>query len=616
MTQINNINFVVGSQEDLYSFPNVVIEADTYLDLYLRFQGRQKKVVETEVGPAYVINDPEISPEYFREFASFLLGGDFMWNADVADFFAFMGYVNTLDYPLDFWKIKLRDNWIRNNFYRLALYDENVDQPELLIQRGPYVGLVDMTNLFNVNTISKPRLLPDDLNVFNKVVTFDGNIILAGGSIISFLMDYPRKPKDLDFFITSKNPRVGEDKIVEIMNNYRRINYQTFGYSEYKEEESPDDEEPEDQSVIPKIHNAKFRINRVVRTANSVTIGKSTKYQVILRLYTSPSEVVHGFDLDASGIFYDGEKIWATLRAEYAIKTKTNYFDFARMSPTYGYRLAKYASRGFQVWMPRFDITKVRWDLLKQIANLADDRVDFEVQDRYIYWQRAPFWRATVEDMLNIKDITGSIYNELVDVGNLFKKGNPIDLILFATYFNYLPNLPLSDYGVVRVNTKNRKYRVSREEEHEIINGNFPNFTWETSGEEEIEEPDNWFEMRGPGYVVFTSVETPQDVILNLLPTTSQQTGLTPKLQWKSQDPMTQLTGTFNPTTLESLDAWFNNATLYGDRPQRDLFGLGRGYGYDDQGRPISPQEIEEDQERLERELGEEEEVPEFEDEE
>ncbi len=627
MTQINIINFVVGPQEDLYSFPDVVIEADTYLDNYLRFGGR-RTTIETEVGPAYVLNDPELSPEYFREFASFLLGGDFLWNDDVAQFFAFMGYINDLGdgYPLDFWKIKLRDNWIRNNFYRLSLYDENVDTPELLIQRGPYVGLVDMTDFFTPSTMSKPRLLASDLDVFKKVVSFDGNIILAGGALISFLMDYPRRPKDLDFFITSKDANVGEAKIAEILNNYRRISYEPGSLTYLRESE---EEENEDRDKI-QIFNVKTDWQRVVRTQNAITIGKATKYQVVLRLYTSPSEVVHGFDLDASGILYDGDRIWATQRAEYAIKIKTNYFDFARMSPTYGYRLAKYASRGFQVWMPRFDLNKVRWDLLRQIALDADDHNDPEISPDYQYWSRAPRWLPNVEDTNNMKEEPRNLYGPKVTLHSILKQQNPIDLILFAMYFNYLPSLNLSDYSIVRLRNKNyREYRVTREEELEIINRNFTNFAWEL-GEEPIEERDNWYEFRGPGYVVFTSSDVPQDVILNLLPTTSQQTGLPSKLQWKTQNPMQQLTGTFNPTTLKSLDEWFSTAQLYGDRPKperRDLFGLGRGFGYTEQGLPIQRPELEsdeEDQERLERELGELlldqgeefEEVPEFDEEE
>jgi hypothetical protein len=71
-------------------------------------------------------------------------------------------------------------------------------------------------------------------------------------------------------------------------------------------------------------------------------------------VYTCPSEVVHGFDVDCVGFVYDGEKLYATKRALYAAKNGVNWFDPSRSSPSYAYRLIKYKRRGFNISLPLF----------------------------------------------------------------------------------------------------------------------------------------------------------------------------------------------------------------------------------------------------------------------
>lgn len=104
--------------------------------------------------------------------------------------------------------------------------------------------------------------------------------------------------------------------------------------------------------------------------------------QVVLRLYSSPSEgahrpleacfsrpplgyfptliapacqriaVLNGFDVDSCAVGYDGQTVWVAQRAHLALTTQQNPVDMTRRSPTYEMRLAKYALRGFEVTRP------------------------------------------------------------------------------------------------------------------------------------------------------------------------------------------------------------------------------------------------------------------------
>lgn len=74
--------------------------------------------------------------------------------------------------------------------------------------------------------------------------------------------------------------------------------------------------------------------------------------QIVLRLYSSPAEVLAGFDVDAPCCAYDGDRVWASPRAIVSMMRQSNTVDMTRRSPSYEVRLAKYASRGFEVYIP------------------------------------------------------------------------------------------------------------------------------------------------------------------------------------------------------------------------------------------------------------------------
>ena len=63
--------------------------------------------------------------------------------------------------------------------------------------------------------------------------------------------------------------------------------------------------------------------------------------------------------MDCSCFAYDGRQIYGTPRGITALITQTNTIDLTRRSPSYESRLSKYAHRGFEIFWPGLDRSKV-----------------------------------------------------------------------------------------------------------------------------------------------------------------------------------------------------------------------------------------------------------------
>jgi ankyrin repeat protein len=99
-----------------------------------------------------------------------------------------------------------------------------------------------------------------------------------------------------------------------------------------------------------------------IRTKHAITIASQypTRHvQIVLRLYKSVSEILTGFDVDCSCVAYDGRQVWAAPRAVAAFVTQINTVDLSRRSPSYENRLSKYSHRGFEVYWPLLERSKI-----------------------------------------------------------------------------------------------------------------------------------------------------------------------------------------------------------------------------------------------------------------
>lgn len=92
--------------------------------------------------------------------------------------------------------------------------------------------------------------------------------------------------------------------------------------------------------------------------------------QIIHRLYDSPSQVLHGFDIGSCSVGLimvngskdasEGSKVITTGLGRIALEYKINIWDPLKRGIAYEYRLAKYFKRGFNIVFPNLSIEKVK----------------------------------------------------------------------------------------------------------------------------------------------------------------------------------------------------------------------------------------------------------------
>ncbi|CAA9958257.1 Ankyrin repeat protein [Pyrenophora teres f. maculata] len=124
-----------------------------------------------------------------------------------------------------------------------------------------------------------------------------------------------------------------------------------------------------EEEAVEKIKQIEQRIRdsiltetTTVRTKNAITIASQypTRHvQIVLRIYRSISEILTGFDVDCSCAAYDGSQVYASPRALAAYMTQINTIDLTRRSPSYENRLSKYSHRGFEIYWPLLDRSRI-----------------------------------------------------------------------------------------------------------------------------------------------------------------------------------------------------------------------------------------------------------------
>jgi hypothetical protein len=116
------------------------------------------------------------------------------------------------------------------------------------------------------------------------------------------------------------------------------------------------------KQIEQRIRNSILTETTTVRTKNAITIVSQypTRHvQIVLRIYRSISEILTGFDVDCSCAAYDGKQVYTSPRALVAYMTQMNTIDLTRRSPSYENRLSKYSRRGFEVYWPLLDRSRI-----------------------------------------------------------------------------------------------------------------------------------------------------------------------------------------------------------------------------------------------------------------
>ncbi|KAF2643091.1 hypothetical protein P280DRAFT_243784 [Massarina eburnea CBS 473.64] len=175
---------------------------------------------------------------------------------------------------------------------------------------------------------------------------WDG-VVAAGSSVVSSLLPVPEKYR--------KSKRVLRQYYHELLAPASDIDLFLYGMSE--------EEAVKKICEIEKsIKDSILTETTTVRTKNAITIASQypTRHiQIVLRIYKSVSEILTGFDVDCSCAAYDGKQVWAAPRALTAYMTQCNTVDLTRRSPSYENRLSKYSHRGFEVYWPLLERSRI-----------------------------------------------------------------------------------------------------------------------------------------------------------------------------------------------------------------------------------------------------------------
>jgi len=134
--------------------------------------------------------------------------------------------------------------------------------------------------------------------------------------------------------------------------------------------------------------------------------------QLIFREYMTPSEIVHGFDLDCCGYIYDvtTDKLYRTKRAAYSTKIKINFFDPTRSSPSYASRLSKYNLRGFNIWIPFSDRVIFNEKLYQQTLSDIYNENKKNILDFYLSFSKFNKYKDDFEYTITSKDKENMLY--------------------------------------------------------------------------------------------------------------------------------------------------------------------------------------------------------------
>ncbi len=103
----------------------------------------------------------------------------------------------------------------------------------------------------------------------------------------------------------------------------------------------------------------------VHRTAGCVTFvappadDDVSVVQVVLRRYSTLAEVIHGFDLGASAVAFDGESVYMTALGVIAMSYRANILNLKARRASYERRLIRYYQRGYALILPDFDLSKL-----------------------------------------------------------------------------------------------------------------------------------------------------------------------------------------------------------------------------------------------------------------
>ncbi|KAL2161459.1 hypothetical protein VTH06DRAFT_8021 [Thermothelomyces fergusii] len=221
--------------------------------------------------------------------------------------------------------------------------------PDNELVKDPYVNVLP---LFTDDTpsIKSIKEFQRNFNIFSESSLSEldwSNVVAAGSSVVNTLLPVPEKygrtKRGLREFYHEKFAPASD------------VDLFLYGLTEEQAIEKI-------KAIEATVRDALLTEITVVRTKHAITICSQypTRHiQIVLRIYKSISEILTGFDIDCSGAAYDGKQVYCTPRALQSYMTQINHIDLSRRSPSYENRLSKYSRKGFEVYFPELDRSRI-----------------------------------------------------------------------------------------------------------------------------------------------------------------------------------------------------------------------------------------------------------------
>lgn len=142
------------------------------------------------------------------------------------------------------------------------------------------------------------------------------NVVIAGGAIANILNPMSKTTHDIDVFVHTSDP--------QNMDALWRTASQ----------------------IITLFGETRVDV-KILRGLMQLKIRDGHEIQLILRAFPSISSIIHGFDVPASMVAYDGKQLYFTIAGIFAHAHMTNIVEVSYASTTFEYRLQKYFNRGY-----------------------------------------------------------------------------------------------------------------------------------------------------------------------------------------------------------------------------------------------------------------------------
>lgn len=393
------------------------------------------------------------------------------------------------------------------------------------------------------------------------------NILIAGGAVGSTLLQKDLN-NDVDIFIYGLNPDQATEKIINLIQQI----YESYEDAMIKKQHSNEDETTDDQieSLVANLRtkrhmnntrnkyciNIEFKEAPISRSKHNIVEfipdAKVYKIQIILRLYKNISEILHGFDMGSSAIGYDGQRLYFTDLGKFAYEYSANIVDPSRRSTTYEYRLYKYFRRGFHIILPDFDIKKLRTDYLKygldEVCQLPYFPFTYkQVKGNKIYLHRLltkenseRSERSDYQDYINEYKIFYLNLKNLVkndDNYYYYSEQMNFDIITIPPYISRSRIIDFYDTLEKKMYYRLKVKTLSNYFSEPVLSQLFMAMVKESGSE-----------------VISSLIEQQKEIILSRFDT--MQNSNHASVQWMTQNPGTQISGSFNPILSDPAD-WY-----------------------------------------------------------